>query len=57
MKFERQCNECGLIFDLKYPVNPDSFLCWHCRPIVEARKPKSRAQIILERNKEKAVMI
>lgn len=55
--FERQCMGCGLIFDLKYPVNPDKFFCWVCRPKVKEQKPKSKAQITLERNKKKAVMI
>lgn len=57
MKFERQCQECGLIFDLKYPVNPDKFFCRVCRPKVKERKSKNKAQITLERNKKKAVMI
>lgn len=30
--FERQCTSCGMIYDVSYPVDPDTFLCHYCYP-------------------------
>lgn len=30
-RFERQCQECGLIFEMDYWTNPKTFICPSCR--------------------------
>lgn len=30
-RFERQCQECGLIYEMDYWTNPKTFMCPCCR--------------------------
>lgn len=52
MRYERQCQECGLIFEVNYFIRPKMFICDRCRTL-EKEKQNSKAMIKLERMKEK----
>jgi uncharacterized paraquat-inducible protein A len=52
MRYERQCQECGLIFEMNYFVRPKMFICDRCRTL-KKEKQNSKAMIKLERMKEK----
>lgn len=32
MRYERQCTKCGMIFDVEYPADPETFKCHYCKP-------------------------
>lgn len=50
-KFERQCQTCGLIYEMDYWTHPKKFICQHC--INQAEKGDNKAIRSLKRMKQK----